>query len=735
MPRVRALLLFLVVVCPLASRAAIVQERPVSIARMGVASSAVRDSTVAAFNGERFLVTWRSWERGAQAMFLDAAGQPLWDTALGLPFMDTRAVFWHQDAWSVVGSSNDGLLAAVRLDAEGKLLDGQTPLSLGTDGPFTVAVWTGEALIVVGISHVNSSANGGPIHATVFDGELRRRSSYLLGRAALGSIRVASDGASALVTFRTENWDDESLQTALFSRDGRLLRQGSGTIARRVHALGGRPDGGGYIAVAQTKDARLSTFRIDHLLVAKPVSAPFGSAKGGSGPTLAWDGSAFTLVYWTIPLRAEFHIARLLLDGTLVEDEHVGSTDNSAFFSAEGDVVAGAGISLLLYLQREEGVEGRPHATLRVRAGGNAAALREAEEVSLQRGAFEQFAPVAASSADQTLIAWLERDGPSGPLRIYAARVSHGTVLDPQSLLLGTAPSASTPLRIASDGRGFLVAWPDAKGMAAVHVGADGTVGARPTIPLVGNEPLVSFSLVSNGTDYLLVWAQRLASGAITHAVRVRADGSVIDTVPIHVATTPKSGLAAASNGQDYFVVMSDRAVRLTAAGTIDMRTYLPGRFIPSLLWWNGTSYAGVLYPWDDSTGPWSVHITPGGTILTSPLPPLLAFDQWGFSKTYDGLCGASGCTDVFGAVEEGRYVLYERRTNGDGTWTRGRTVEIAPVLRLDRHALNAITAFRQPGGRLYAAFERNAPQMPYAGIKRIFIVPMDPSRTRAVRH
>jgi hypothetical protein len=724
MLRLHALLLCLLVVSPLA--AATVTERPISETRVGTASASA--STVqATWNGERFLVTWGSFGRGAQALALDAAGRPLADTARALP-VSPQTVFWRDGVWYVIGAGY-GSFGWVRVSADGVPLDLQPHPIEGPYGSFEGALWTGESLIVMW--NVRDPATLKTLEAVVlvYDADLQLREKHTVGKWA-ASVRMYSDGATVLILFHENESFNFLRKGVALRRDGHLLRQrvldGIG-----FGAGGTRGDGAGYFFLTGAAPGSLTSFHIDESLVpqANAISFTPGKTARWSIDDLSWDGSAFTYFYRN---ESEIRVLRVADDGHLLEDGSVLALGDSSEWSSGSAAAVGMGTSVLLYARAEATPAAFDNHILRLRAGQGAASLATAPEVNLQYGAFEQTEPVAVSGDTQSLVAWQEQVSLNEPPRIYATRVQNGEVRDPQSLLLGSLSIPYPGVLLASDGDGFVAAWLDPEGIGTRHVAADGTVGPRIVIRRFDMTTSAgSLEILSNGDGYLVAWTDDYGALDRAYAVRLRAEGTIIDTAPIGLgfADGPIEG---ASDGSGYLLAWRGQSVMLSSGGTVTARPDL-GVNVMMAAWWNGTSYSVLVYPAGPSGPGYRVaQVGVDGAVTMSAPLPRLTFDWWAWGL-FDA-CGASGCSRTIGTVEEGEYLLREERVTPAG-FEYGSSVTVAPPWLLNRDEVMRGTLFRTPRGRLWAAFERRLPQPPYAGISRIVIAPLDPPRVRSVRH
>lgn len=712
-------------------------EWPVSEARVGRAAQTASRTMRGAAGDDRFLVTWTSVDRGGQAAVIALDGTPLGDTSIALP-LTPYGLFWRDGAWTILGHAVDGW-AWVRVSREGVLLD-RVPRPLAFSGAsFDASAWTGSALIVAG---------RGPspvIEVRVFDENLEPVASHAFPIAdGAWSMHLASDGQTALLTVR--EWSlvpKPPLRTFLFDAQGALLRTKDVEDAGSVRAIGSSGNGNGYVLVTNTSasgtGARFGTFRLDHQLVKRSVPAGFGPGTFlfDTAGTLTWDGSAFLFFY-----RPEGHVrmARLSAAGGILDDGVVLTSGPTLDWSTGLAGVSMNGQSLLLFT-RGEGLDyGEPH-FLRVRAGHDAAGLAASEEHELERGAFQQVRPAAASNATQSLIAWRERNSVTAPHLLYATRVdAAGNVRDPQSLFLGALTCKDMTPSVATNGDSFLVTWYDDSGVAAVRIGADGSVGEKTRVQFFRQQPCVETQslALSNGTDYLVVWRRNDDPRDVILGARISGDGTLLDTEPIDIGTATAAGaVAGASNGTDYLLAWDGRMMRIAANGTrLDSK---PGPHVLGTgtggVWWNGQTYSLLQYVTDGFKTLFQVaHVSPSGAITIPGEPsafPVIGL-SWGGSNWH---CDASGCTVIAGTIDDGRYFLHAIEVGSDHVLRAGTRTPVEPVLRREWEGGQSIVPFGVPGGRPLVAMTRYSLDDPYDGISRIFIHPLTGTRGRAVRH
>lgn len=209
-----------------------------------------------------------------------------------------------------------------------------------------------------------------------------------------------------------------------------------------------------------------------------------------------------------------------------------------------------------------------------------AGAVLDSTGVQLGSGTqLEPDPPAIASSASGSLLVWGARPNVRG------TRISTGGVaVDPTGLDLSITANQQVRAAVATNGTDFLVTWVDYRdpfGIYAARVNAEGTVLDPSGITLATGVPWLYLpSVASNGSDYLVAWEQRPASGPWeVRAARLSSAGVVLDPAglrlgdPLIDAASP----AVASVGSDYLVAWRDPrqnvgavlATRITAAGAL----------------------------------------------------------------------------------------------------------------------------------------------------------------------
>lgn len=727
--RVSSIFLLALFVCPIVVRATTIERPITSAVRAGRSSTTARIPAGGAFNGERFLITWVSADRDGQAMLLDRTGEPV-SAVTGLPFRPKYS-FWNGDVWIVIGEG------WVRIDADGELLD-REPRSLGVRyGSFSSATWTGTSLIVAMI--VAEPTFPYTLFIATFDAQMHL--SSVREHDVTSVAHLAWDGQAALLLYRRSG-ESTQLRANILDRDGAIQRSKT-IVSNAPIAVGTTGDGDGYRVMTRRSSATSSAFytmlHLDHDLAVRQNFYTIGRAAKaeGEGPTLAWDGSAFTFFYVTgkNPTR-ELYGVRLSRDGVVLEDALVTTYfDNYTGRLNEVSSVAAGGTHFMFYMPLEP-VWGL---ILRMREGNNIAELATSATRELERGAFAQAGTAAASGATQALVAWRERPAPGGTDWVYATRVdASGSLRDPQSLIVGVDACGGVGPSVASVGDSFLASWRTAQGVMFATVEADGVVSQRTRIgsaalqlPCQGR-----VKVMSNGTAYLVAWATYKSGEYAVFAKRVSATGEVLDAVPLELGTA-WDWFEGASNGNDYLLAWDGETIRVDAGGNRrdPLITRQPSPTRPprtSVVWWNGSSYS-IVERELSTQARFRIHrVASNGTKVKIGewMPYITAYAN----SLGDGICEGSTCTFVEHSIGQGTSILRKLVVTDDETpsidWVD--TIPVAPT-RWSPSQVPA-TPFSINSGRLFAVYPRYVLEQPYSGISRVFLTAMDPSRTRVFR-
>ncbi len=199
-----------------------------------------------------------------------------------------------------------------------------------------------------------------------------------------------------------------------------------------------------------------------------------------------------------------------------------------------------------------------------VPAGTGAAEFLMDLEVVYTTAQSNQQSPAAASDGTTTLVVW--SDARSGVSDIYGARLTpSGTVLDPAGIAISTATAIQTSPAIASDGTGYLVVWADRRAdtsdIYATRVTADGRVLdpsgiAVSTAAGFQGSPAVTF----DGTNYFVVWSDSRGGNGDIFGARVTRYGVVLDTsgLALVVDVAEQAAPAVVYDGANILIVWED---------------------------------------------------------------------------------------------------------------------------------------------------------------------------------
>jgi hypothetical protein len=735
-------------------------ERPVSIARQGLAAEGHASLAASAPNGKGdvLLVIWND-DRGGQAMRVSATGERLDAIPIALP-ITTNHVFWKEDQWVVTNGPE-----WVRIDGNGKLLDRTVrkitlPPAAQGRAHSAGAGWCGSAAVMI-IEDWDRKY----LYAWTFDRDMNFIAEKAIAPyATKGSAKVppgfASDGSSAIFVYYDEQTN--AINAVLFDRYGEIARHES--VHSTDSILGGGAvgaSGNGYAVIypLELRKALYGGFTLDHDLRRRSMPS-FGIQHDDwvipvYNDQLTFDGTHYTF-YFAVPVKegTQLYATRIAADTRAVDGPLPAFVYSDRRYPYYFHPAGMRGVSMVLYEQPRT-IAGTTYEYLKARIASTPAALGSAPEIDLPVGAFEQSGFSATSSATQSLVAWRESlSSPAELPAIFATRVdAQANVLNPQSIPLGLNACKEGWTAAASDGRDFLVTWLDVGGVRASIVRSDGT--ATPvSMPIVPNAPCsvtvqegpnVSYEYasrvqtISNGSIYLASWAQWNVKqkGYDVFAVRIASNGTVLDQTPIAVATEAPA-FQWATDGRDFLVMHGTRATRVGADGTVLDRTGLRLGGSGLQVWWDGASYATFVYDTDAKLYRLRRLGSDGsGAFASSETPPPAVITPNGFfnisGRTFR--CDARGCSFAW----VGSTSLYVSRAE-----RKGETYEVstAPVAGTE-FVRPQYERYEGPNGcvltgattSLLVCSARSL-DAPYNGIDRLFVRPLfSGPRTRAVRH
>ena len=174
--------------------------------------------------------------------------------------------------------------------------------------------------------------------------------------------------------------------------------------------------------------------------------------------------------------------------------------------------------------------------------------------------------PTVAANASGYLVVWTHGNGDNTDAAVAAARVSAvGTLLDPYGLAISSQAGEQTVCAVAANPSQFLVVWA-APGTSTtdwdilgVRVRADGTVVDSTPLPICALSSLqTSPTLAGNGDNFLVAW--RDSRNTAIYGTIVGPDGSLSPTngFLLGAAASDRYTPAVASLGTNYLVAWQD---------------------------------------------------------------------------------------------------------------------------------------------------------------------------------
>lgn len=187
--------------------------------------------------------------------------------------------------------------------------------------------------------------------------------------------------------------------------------------------------------------------------------------------------------------------------------------------------------------------------------------------------------PAVAYNGTNYLVVFQDRRN-SVETDIYGARVTpSGTILDPDGIPISTAQGYQRHPCVASNGSDFLVVWQDLRtgtpDIYGARVDQNGIVQEPDGIVICNATCSQVFpSIASDGTDYFAAWQDARDSTSTQYDIygaRIRTDGILLDTngIAVFVDTAQQTEPSLVSDGTNYFVVWEDwRSQTLSIMGT-----------------------------------------------------------------------------------------------------------------------------------------------------------------------
>jgi hypothetical protein len=285
----------------------------------------------------------------------------------------------------------------------------------------------------------------------------------------------------------------------------------------------------------------------------------------------AYDGTNYLVVWHDSRFYPQHDVfcARIDPEGHLLDSAgiHVATVtfDNLHYYCNATPAVAYNGTYYLVVFQdRRNSVETDIYGA-RVTPSGN---VLDPDGIAISTAQGYQWHPCVASNGSDFLIVW--QDLRMGTPDIYGARVDHnGIVLEPDGIAVSSAPRSQEFPSVASDGTDYFAVWHDARDSTntqydiyGARITADGILLDTNSVAIfVGTAQQTEPSIVSDGTDYFIVWEDWRAQVLAIMGARVDSLANVLDPNGIGISGMPSMMEwypSLAFNGTDYLVVWAD---------------------------------------------------------------------------------------------------------------------------------------------------------------------------------
>ncbi|UCG31072.1 MAG: T9SS type A sorting domain-containing protein [candidate division WOR-3 bacterium] len=215
--------------------------------------------------------------------------------------------------------------------------------------------------------------------------------------------------------------------------------------------------------------------------------------------------------------------------------------------------------------------------------------VEDPDGIQICNEAHGQILPSVACNGTDYMAVWQDaRDSMSTQYDIYGARIAaNGVLLDTNGIAVFADTALQIEPSITYDGANYFIVWEDRRVQVLCIKGArvdtSGNVLDPDGISISGMPSMMEWqpSVIFNGTDYLVVWADdRNGTYPDIYGARVDQNGNVLDTVNIPISLTGgmKELPAVASNGNGFVVIWEDDrdypsgdvyGARVSAAGTV----------------------------------------------------------------------------------------------------------------------------------------------------------------------
>jgi hypothetical protein len=503
-------------------------ERPITPPDRGPAASVQYGAAVAS-DGDGYFAVWtdkRATNPEIWGTRVARDGRVLDATNIHIASGDITqpSVIWTGTSYLVVwGQANAAW--ALRVDRDGAIVDGPRvlienahPSSLAKNATHVVAGYTTEQNEVRALFLDENANVAGNVLLAARNVFVRGPSIAWNGTsfaAAWTAYRTPSAAEAVRFNLVSTIGPAQTLST-LYSEDVRIASDGDAWMVLAHHNQIGR-----YAADRYTAD-------LDHRTNTASLPEAFFS-----NASILWTGT-----HYAVFADAGYNIAaaRLAADGRLVDLGVIESLPITGSAPAPSAATNGHDVLVAWHGALDQFHDIDIFGTLLT-----ASTLQLESRSLLSVSATKQVAAVVASGGTNLLAVWSEESG------VYAKRLNtDGTPLDAQPLRLH---DRQVKAAVVFNGSDYVVAWPETPISPAIitrRIPRDGPLRADGG-GILGGLPAIPLAMASDGTTTLLAAGSRV--------VRLNADGSFLDTVPLILtdASVGKVGIAAAG-GRFLFV-------------------------------------------------------------------------------------------------------------------------------------------------------------------------------------
>jgi hypothetical protein len=683
-------------------------------------------------NGKDFLVV--GFRGGMVAHRVTEAGEVLDGTGIRIPLpreainISFLGVFWTGDAYTIlwrmqiqqmIPGSAGIVTYLARIDADGRLIVPSRLLI--ADRIFFSAASNGSRIVLGGGRVAVLDSQGNLIESGVqVPGDAQEISAY----------RVAWNGTGFMVTWFS-SLGQRYLNVAPLDANGRP----TGTFRKIPVALPGDPeiasDGTDYVVVYKDRD-----HGIDY---SQHVSASGEFLENHALPgslqeqrSIVWNGSAYLVAAPTeLPAPEQLpSVLRLDRTGAAIDPAPVSISSTGTPGYAAKMLMASNGRQVLISWP-----EGEPLAGFRAFGALLGADGKPARVFPLGVTPTIQTSPQIARSNRNFVVVWEEGSA------VYASRVSFaGQPLDGRGIKLSTKPGRAP--RVVYDGQTYVIAWwiPNAS-IVTAHLSPDGTVLQASERPVL-NSPFGEFDLTTDGNDAFVVASD--GSELRVMGTRVHRDGIAEPPIAISPAKMAVADPRVSWNGAQFLVVWRQLIEVPTSSQYRSFRgNILAARVSPSMVVLDPAPLSIAVSDSEDAASPLvasngsevMVAWTASGAIrartvksngaLGATIPKIaagfvitsLVWDGRQYTVAYLAFSAVSFTSDVFFA-----------RVRDAGSPGEGSVI----AATADNEAAAVLAPIGD--GLLVAAYEREASEAPYGGIRRVFVKTLPPPRSRVVR-